>query len=297
MRNRFVLGLGSGIWIAAAQAAIHVQGQLVDTNGQPLAQTPIVLERDGAGARAITVFSDAQGRFAFPDALADTEAMTVPHARALGYNQVDAQRRVARDATRGDRIVWTLLARRNVNQSSTAPASAWLGRITDRAEKSRFILDCIDCHQVPGPEQRAYAAAIADVPVSDPHVARTESWKAIVRYMNYLSNWEFARGQAGGGAKLDYNAVYEITDGDRDIETLARVFDDRLDHLSGYQWGAPSIANANTVMREYEVDHPNAVREAVLLGEPRQLWMADVAANRLVAVDIASGAQLSLIHI
>jgi virginiamycin B lyase len=151
----------------------------------------------------------------------------------------------------------------------------------------------VDCHQVPGPEQRDYAASIADLHAADPALARTQSWKFIVQYMNYLSNWEFARGAGDSGQKLSFDAVYEITDGDRDIATLTRVFDDRLDHISGFQWGAPLLATSNTVIREYELPHPNAVREALLLGDPRKLWIADVSANRLFTVDVATGKQES----
>src|SRR5690606_154834 len=35
-----------------------------------------------------------------------------------------------------------------------------------------------------------------------------------------------------------------------------------------------------------------AVREALLLGTPPRLWVADVSANRIVSIDIASGAQV-----
>jgi streptogramin lyase len=185
----------------------------------------------------------------------------------------------------------TLVVRRVDNQNGVAPASAWLGRITDRAQKSRFIMDCIDCHQVPASEQRAYAAAISDQHAADPVLARSESWKAIVKYMNYLSAWEFSRGRRDPHEKVDADAVYSVDNGDDVARLLTKVFDDRLDHISGYEWGAPLITNASTVIREYEVPHPNAIREALLLGEPQRLWIADVAANRVVAVDVATGRQ------
>jgi virginiamycin B lyase len=278
------------LWVlsGATHAAGTLQGQVVDTNGQPITQAQVIFVRDAGepGASVLTVFSDADGRFHFPVSYPESPRSAVNlFARSLGYQQVSATLHSGALESLG--TVITL--QRVDNQIGVAPASAWLGRIKDRSEKSRFILDCIDCHQVPGPEQRNYAASIADLHSADPLLARTESWKFIVRYMNYLSNWEFARGAGTTGQKLDFNAVYEITDGDRDVATLARVFDDRLDHMSGYQWGAPLIANANTVIREYEVPHPNAVREAVLLGNPANLWIADVSANRLFSIDVATG--------
>jgi streptogramin lyase len=280
--------LALSMLVATAHAAGPLQGQVVDTNGTPVTQAQVIFVRDAGepGATVLTVFTDVDGRFHFPGRYPEaTRSAANVSARSLGYQQASATWHAEAHESLGAVITM----QRVDNQAGVAPASAWLGRIKDRSEKSRFILDCIDCHQVPGPEQRNYAASIADMHAADPLLARTESWKFIVRYMNYLSNWEFARGAGPAAQNPDFNAVYEITDGARDVATLARIFDDRLDHISGYQWGAPLIANSNTVIHEYEVPHPNAVREAVLLGNPQKLWIADVSANRLFAVDVVTG--------
>jgi virginiamycin B lyase len=146
---------------------------------------------------------------------------------------------------------------------------------------------------VPASEQRNYAALIDDQHAADPVQARTESWKTIVKYMNYLSSWEFSRGRRTDGQKLDADAVYSVENGDDVVEAMVRYFPDRLDHISGFSWGAPLLANSATTIWEYEIPHPNAVREALMLGEPRKLWVADVAANRVVSIDVATGKQES----
>jgi streptogramin lyase/cytochrome c551/c552 len=138
---------------------------------------------------------------------------------------------------------------------------------------------------------RDYAAMIHDTHPADPRLARSESWKSIAKYMNYLSGWEFSRGRRGADEKLNADAVYGVNNGDAVAAVLARVFDDRLDRISGFRWGAPLIATPRTAIWEYEIAHPNAVREALLLGDPRSLWVADVAANRMVEVNLATGAQ------
>jgi streptogramin lyase/cytochrome c551/c552 len=255
-----------------------------------------VLERavNAAGANAVTVFSDSDGRFQFPGDFAElTQANLRLATRSLGYRLVETARVHPAQSGAGGResLDMTLVMKREDNQVATAPASAWLGRITDRAQKSEFIMNCIDCHQVPASEQRAYAASIADQHAADPVLARSESWKAIVKYMNYLSTWEFSRGKRDKDEKVDADAVYSVNNGDDVARLMTRVFDDRLDHISGYDWGAPLISNGSTVIREYAVPHPNAVREALLLGDPRRLWIADVAANRIVSLDIATGQQ------
>jgi virginiamycin B lyase len=151
-------------------------------------------------------------------------------------------------------------------------------------------MDCIDCHQVPAPEVRNYAASIADIHAPQPAAARAASWDMIVSYMNYLSTWEFGRGRRADDEQVDAEAVYSVDNGDQVVELLTEIFDDRLDYISGFDWGAASIANPDTVIWEYEVPNPNAVREALMLGSPPKLWVADVSANRLHAVDVATGA-------
>ena len=74
---------------------------------------------------------------------------------------------------------------------------------------------------------------------------------------------------------------------------MARHFVGPMDSISGYEWGAPLLVNANTLIREYEVPGTNAIREAMLLGTPPRLWVADVATNRMYAIDVATGEQTS----
>src|SRR5690606_4400499 len=130
-----------------------------------------------------------------------------------------------------------------------------------------------------------------DMHAADPLAARTQSWNSIVMYMNYLTTWEFGRGRRAEDEKVDADAVYAVNNGGEVADTLARIFDDRLDHIEGYDWGAPLVTNGNTVIWEYEVPQPNAVREALLLGDPARLWVADVAANRMIAINVATGEQ------
>jgi streptogramin lyase len=62
-----------------------------------------------------------------------------------------------------------------------------------------------------------------------------------------------------------------------------------MDQISNYSWGAPLAVTSETVIAEYEIPGPNAVREALFLGEPRQLWVADVATNRMFKLDPVNG--------
>ena len=281
---------------APADAAFSVQGQVLDLNGRPVAQAQLVFDRaSGApGASVVTVFSDADGKFVFPGDFPETYSEATSESiavRALGYEQIDRVAHVKSQDGGGDALDLTFVVGPAANQIDVAPASAWLARITDRARQSKFIMDCIDCHQVPAPEVRHYAGSIADLHATDPALARSQSWGMIVKYMNYLSTWEFSRGRRDGDEQIDADAVYSVENGQDVVALMTDVFDDRLDSISGYDWGAPLIATPETVIWEYEVPRPNAIREALMLGSPAKLWVADVSSNNMYAIDVETGRQ------
>jgi streptogramin lyase len=207
------------------------------------------------------------------------------HARALGYEQLD----VLTENRGNDGVEVTIVMRKTSNQAAVAPASAWLHGIADRNEKARFVRNCVGCHQVPSAAVRAYAGQIADVDVADPVVVRQQSWMSIVRYMNYLSGWEFGRANPAGPPDAEH--AYYVGPGEEVAATMAKHFTGAMDELSGYEYGAPLIVTEETVIREYEVPGTNAIREAMMVGSPATLWAADVSTNRMYAIDVATGEQ------
>jgi streptogramin lyase len=291
-RGLFYTLTGCVALASQVDAAVTVHGQVVDLNGRPVPQVQVIFDRDefAPGASVVTVFSDAEGRFSFPGTYPEATSESLPvTVRALGYEQLDRVTHVKSKKARLESLELTFVVGNADNQAAVAPASAWLGRISDRAQQSKFIMDCIDCHQVPASEVRNFAGAIADIHATDPAAARSASWTAIVKYMNYLSSWEFSRGRREADERIDADAVYSVDNGEDVAALLTDIFDDRLDSISGYSWGAPLITTAETVIWEYEVPHPNAIREALMLGEPAALWIADVSSNRMYAVDVATG--------
>jgi len=278
--------------LASAMAVVqagNLEGQVLDTNGNPLGGVQVIYTRDdGArGASVVTVFSDRDGSFHFPDDYAErlnSDSDVV--ARGLGFVQVD--RIVDADRRSAD---MTFVMQAVANQVDVAPASAWLQRIQDPKIKADFIMNCIDCHQVPDSNVRHFAGAIDDLHADNPLLARQQSWDSIVKYMNFLSAWEFSRGARSDDAEIDTDAVYSVENGEEVVKVLSEVFNDRLDHIEGYDWGAPLITTADTAIWEYEVPEPNAIREAVMLGNPAKLLAADVGANRIVGIDVKTGRQ------
>lgn len=276
-----------GVICVQANAAddIDVAGTVVDLNGQPLVQAQVSVRTAASypGADVITVFTESGGRFSFPDAVTASGSIeNALSARALGYEQLNV---LTKNANNG--VDATIVMKKTSNQAANAPASAWLDGIEDREEKAGFVLNCVGCHQVPSPEVRAYAAQIDAVDAADPADARRHSWLAIVQYMNYISGWEFGRANAAGPPDAEH--AYAIGPGEQVAETMARHFVGAMDELSGYEYGAPLIVTGNTVIREYEVEEKNAIREAMMVGSPPKLWVADVSTNRMYAIDVATG--------
>lgn len=264
-----------------AQAA-HLSGQIVDLNGAAVADAMIIISPTYPGPTAITVFSDSAGKFQFPEQQHYRNSSDINiNIRALGYELQNTQIKETQDGAS-----LTVIARYTANQVNSAPPSAWLHRV-DHETASTFVMDCIGCHQVPSPEFRHYAAAMNDIKGDDRAHIASEGWWALIRYMNYLSAEEFGRGP-DVPAPNAHNA-YSVGDGDRVVNFLTEHYADRMESISGYAWGAPLAVTADTSIMEYEIPRPNAVREAILMGTPKQLYVADVASNRIFKVDPDSG--------
>jgi cytochrome c len=274
-----MLALGPAVRLVAASAAgAPLHGRVVDLGGRALAGAMLTWEKPAgvAGPTAVSVFSGAAGEFRFPA----TVTTGRPTVQLLGYRAVEEQ-------PPADGGALTILMRADANQAGIAPASAWLGRGTDAAARGQVVMNCVGCHQLPAPQVRAYAASLQGLPGAS--AASIEAgWRAMVHYMNYLSAWEF--GRAGGGVP-DAARVYSGGQPDAMAVALSRTLVAPFGEISGYRHGAPLLADARTVIREYAVAEPNAIREAVTLADPDVLWAADVSSNRMIRIDARSGAQ------
>jgi streptogramin lyase len=268
----------SGLYATPSHADSAVQGTVTDLNGRPLSQAMVSVSTAGAGNGAIitTVFTDPGGRFVFPRRVS---AARVLSARKPGYEQLAG----------GD---GNIVMRQTPNYADTAPASAWLETIPHET-RMHLVLNCVTCHQVPSPEVRHYAQLVDAQNAPDPLAARTQSWAAMARYMNLMWAEEVARG-VEGSAPVDAAHGYSVGDVDGIAAILAEHFVGPMQELTEFDYGAPLAVTSKTTIREYEIARPNAVREALLLGDPARLWVADVSSDRIFAVDVESGRQQTL---
>ena len=287
--------------VSAALAESHISGYVYDLSGSPLTQAMVSIKagKNHQGADVVTVFSDAAGKFRFPESvggLADAEQQV--STRILGYEQM----RVT-TAGMADALKLTVIMRKTTNYANTAPASAWLANVP-AVDKENLVKSCVGCHQVPAPEVRAYAKQIADVSSSDPEPVRKEGWTALVKYMNWIASWEFSRGTmtaevmknrigstTPGSGPPDADRAYAVGNGEEIAGILARSFNGPLQVLDHYDYGAPLAVTPETVIKEYEVPMPNTIREAVIAGTTPKLWASDVSTNRMIAIDMATGKQ------
>ena len=279
-RSAALLG---ALWAATAavSAAAATQGRVIDLNGQGLSGAMVTLTKSPQvpGPTAVTVFADEHGAFAFP-AAAPQGTLSV---RLLGYRALESSPVPATAST------VTLLMRPDANEAGTAPASAYLRGIAHAADRETLIDTCVGCHQLPAPEVRDYAKLLDDTPQTQTPAAREQSWEAVVQQMNYISAKEFSR--AGGGAPGE--SVYSGGQPGPMAKLLAGALRGPLTEVRGYSYGAPLISRG-TVIREYEVPEPNAIREAVTLNDRSALFAADVSSNRVFRIDTASGAVRAL---
>ena len=109
---------------AASHAASRIEGHVFDLNGHALQQAMVTLAKEPGqqGPAAVTVFTDENGRFSFPEG---TSRGTVA-AQMLGYRALEPAPR-----TQGDAGHIEIIMRPDANQAGIAPASAWLAHIAD----------------------------------------------------------------------------------------------------------------------------------------------------------------------
>ena len=263
--------------------AAALTGEIRDLNGKPVQGAMVTVSSASPGPAATTVFSDAAGRFTFPAQLNFPADGLKVGVRALGYELLDSHTR----STGGTALELNVIVKSTTNQIASVPASAWLGRVADHDANADFIMDCVGCHQVPGSYFRLYAGAMADVPGDNRREIVRQGFDSLVKYMNFISAEEFARGPTPPA--LDAHNVYSVGNGEAVVNYLVERFPGRMTEISGYQWGAPLAITSQTAIYEYELPGPNAIREAVLLGNPQKLYVADVASNRMLTVDPATG--------
>ena len=295
--------------VSAAPLAGKVIG-VSDGRGVPQAAVTFTSGKAAKGAKAVTVFTDKEGSFRFPQDLKELPTDATLRAHKFGYRQVNpagGALRATRDAKGGGfetRLYVDLVA----DIAAEVPASAWLAEMPAGDDKNIMVTSCTSCHQVPSPKMREYAAQIEAVkggPEGDKKaleewrkVVRHEAWRTIVKYMRSMHysvfplespmnldaiDWKTAQ-------NADYN-FFNARQGEVIAKYLAEHFPRSTASMSreAYGYGAPLGVTERTVIREFEFPEMALVRELVGAPNSKHLWGADVRRNLIVRLDPATG--------
>ncbi len=317
---------GSGVHLAVAVALLSLaaitaqaeapalSGRVVAVNdGAGVSQAAVTLTLpDGEqGPKAITVFTDAQGRYRLPSGPRQTPERATLVARKLGYSQVDPRAGSgALEPGRGAGALTTLLYLKPVSDIAAAvPASAWMAHARPGDAKNITLTSCSSCHQLASPRMREYAAQIEAVrggPEGDARaleewrkVVRHEAWRTVVKHMRSLHYAVFPLESTMSLDGVDWptaqNAALSFFS-ERQGEIVAQYLADQFPKStlslprSGYEYGAPLGVTSRTIIREFAFPERALVRELVPAPGSPYLWGADVKRNFIVRLDPQTGA-------
>jgi streptogramin lyase len=297
--------LAMGCLAALTTHAAPLSGRVVSSDGGrgvAEAAVTVTFPKGHRGPSAITMFTDAEGRFTLDAGGVDSAASTTVSAHKLGWRQVD------KAAMTADGV--KVFLERTSNIADTAPASAWFAGMPSGDARNITLASCSSCHQMASPRVREYAEKIEAVSNGQDgnrkaleewrKLVRQESWRAVVKYMRSKHyavfplespmnldaiDWPTAQ-------NADYN-FFDIRQGDIIAKYLAENFPTSTASLSvdDYHYGAPLGVSAKTVIREYALPDDALVREMVPAPGSPYLWGADVRRNLIVRLDPRDGTQ------
>jgi streptogramin lyase len=274
-----------------------IEGEVwVVPDNKPLAQAAVTLNPapGQSGPSSVTVFTDANGHFRFPDDVGSSLGLGTLDVRKLGY------RLSGDDHKRGIRLDVEPIS----NIADSAPASAWMEGLPETEGKHLVNLQCSGCHQFPTEKVRGYARLIEEEKAPEGLDAkaleawrkgvRMESWRAVLKYMRTKLFTIFPEQSTLDFANLPWPLVQseqasEWTDAQAEIiaRFLAENFPANSSELAAnsYSYGAPLGVTERTVIREFALPSDSLVREAVMVRNSPYIWGADVRKNRLLRLD------------
>src|SRR5712671_5896912 len=150
MRTRLALGLTAGLAVILLQAApdaIRAQGQAA-LNGQVASEAEGAMEGVVVSARkansivTVSVTTDAQGRYSFPENRLEPGQYTIA-IRAVGYDlSVPTKADVAAEKT----TTIDLKLKKARNLASQLSNAEWMMSFPGTEEQKSFLLNCVGCH-------------------------------------------------------------------------------------------------------------------------------------------------------
>jgi streptogramin lyase/cytochrome c553 len=282
-----------------AAHALGLAGTVKQDNGQPVAGVMIKVTSASAAALITKVFTDAKGEYAVPD-LGKNVGVNSMYVETfkLGYEQAQPQAKalavVVPKISKGVAQVDFIL-KPTANIAAQVPASAWLSAAPESAGKSRTVITCTQCHQMPNERTKRLAEGLA----GQDEAQREQVWRAMVGAMRSAiygalqseHSPAMTPEQLAEAAKPE-NSFIDKKDEDIVAPWLAKYMPtsfDKFDAANKAKFAnVPLGVTKKTVIREYPYDEKSFVRETGAVNG--EYWVDDISRNRIGKLDPKTGA-------
>ncbi len=278
--------------------AVGLHGTVRDTANQPLRGVMVTVTSASAAAPVTKVFSDGSGAFRVPDLGAGVRVNSLyVKASRLGYRQTrptgtavtDLSPPVADGAAKVDFVLEPV-----ADVAEQVSASAWVARLPDSPQRQQVAVLCTQCHQMPSPRVKRFAATLADQPLTQ----RVDAWRAIIKMMRTVGIYGALQAEHAAPLSMEELAkpeqsMFSQLDEDLLAPYLAEHFPSQFDTYpvaEAARLQAPLGVTGRTVIREYPWPEGSFVRETAVVDG--QVWVCDIARNRIGRLDPTSGAYL-----
>ena len=152
MRTRLSLGLTAGLAVILSQAApdlVRSQGQAalsgqVTSEAEGAMEGVVVSARKANSIVTVSVTTDAQGRYSFPEDRLEPGQYTI-NIRAVGY---DLSSPTKADVAAEKTATADLKLKKARNLASQLSNAEWMMSLPGTEEQKSFLLNCVGCHTV-----------------------------------------------------------------------------------------------------------------------------------------------------
>jgi len=253
----------------AAQAQSALTGVVSSAEEGAMEGVVVTAKKDGSTI-AVSVVTDAQGRYAFPAARLEAGTYTLK-ARAAGY---ELPGKSAADVVSGQEANADLRLRKVKNLSAHLTNAEWLMSMPGTEEQKKFLLNCVGCHTLERIMKSSYDA---------------DGFQQIfTRMSGYYPGSTPQRPQRLAG---DFLRDRDRGDSRKAAEWLASV---NLNQQQTWEFPfktLPRLTGKSTrvIITEYDLPDPNIQPHDVMLDNDGNAWYSDFGQMFLGKMDVKTG--------
>jgi len=253
----------------AAQAQSALTGVVSSAEEGAMEGVVVTAKKDGSTI-AVSVVTDAQGRYAFPAARLEAGTYTLK-ARAAGY---ELPGKSAADVVSGQEANADLRLRKVKNLSAHLTNAEWLMSMPGTEEQKKFLLNCVGCHTLERIMKSSYDA---------------DGFQQIfTRMSGYYPGSTPQRPQRLAG---DFLRDRDRGDSRKAAEWLASV---NLNQQQTWEFPLKTLPrlpgkSTRVIITEYDLPDPNIQPHDVMLDNDGNAWYSDFGQMFLGKMDVKTG--------